>query len=57
MDVAEYEEVDAVLCTCVRRKTRRGPLRREGLRAVGQQWVEMGHVRVLHHRHVIRLQI
>lgn len=57
MDVVECVEVDAMLCTCVRRETRRGPLRREGLRAVGQQWVEMGHVWVLHHRHIIRLQI
>lgn len=45
-----------MMCTCVRREARRGPLRGEGLRAVGQQRVEVGHMRVLHHRHIVRLE-
>lgn len=45
-----------MMYTCVRREARRGPLRGEGLRAVGQQWVEVGHMRVLHHRHIVRLE-
>lgn len=37
-----------LVITCVGREAGRGPLRGEGLWAVGQQWVEVGDMGVLH---------
>lgn len=42
--------------TCIRREAGGGSLWGEGLGTIGQQWVEVGHVRVLHHRHIVRLE-
>lgn len=42
--------------TCIRREAGRGTLRGEGFWAVGQQRVEVRHVRVLHHWHIVGLE-
>lgn len=42
--------------TCIRREAGRGTLRGEGLWAVRQQRVEVRHVGVLHHWHIVGLE-